>query len=121
MRVRLIGSIMFIAAAISGAQAQSPVPLSTYADANGYIDVQTLTCAQLANTYQQDADALTAWYSGWYNGLAHKHFADFRKGKELEHQVIVYCKANPQLRIIDAIAVVFKDERARLGIQMKPD
>jgi hypothetical protein len=41
-----------------------PVPLSSYADANGFIDVQTLTCAQLANTYQEDANALTSWYSG---------------------------------------------------------
>jgi len=117
----LAAATVFVAIAMSGAQAQSPVPLSAYVDANGYIDVQALTCAQLANTYQEDADALTTWYSGWYNGLAHKHFADFRKGKELEHEVIVYCKANPQIRIIDAIAVVFKDERARLGIQMKPD
>ena len=32
------------------------VELKNYADANGYIDVQKLTCAQLANTYQEDAD-----------------------------------------------------------------
>ena len=122
MRTKLFGAVtIFAAIAISGASAQSPVPLSAYVDANGYIDVQTLTCGQLANTYQEDADALTAWYSGWYNGLAHKHFADFRKGKEMEHEVILYCKANPQLRIIDAIAVIFKDERVRLGIQMKAD
>lgn len=122
MRGRLLlAATAFVAIATSGVQAQTPVPLSAYVDANGFIDVQTLMCGQLANTYQEDADALTAWYSGWYNGLAHKHFADFRKGKQLEHEVILYCKGNPQLRIIDAIAVVFKDERARLGIQMKPD
>jgi len=40
------------------------------ADANGFINVQTLTCAQLAGTWQGDADMLTTWYSGWYNGLA---------------------------------------------------
>ena len=90
-------------------------------DANGFIDVQALTCAQLANTYQQDADMLTTWYSGWYNGLAHKHFLDMRKGKEVEHEVILYCKANPQIRIIEAIDIVFKEERARLGIQVKPE
>jgi hypothetical protein len=37
----------------------------------------------------------------------------------VEHEVIMHCKANPGIRIIDAIAVVFKDERARLGIEMK--
>jgi hypothetical protein len=101
------------------ALAQAPVSLSAYVDANGFLDVQTLTCAQLADTYQEDADALTSWYSGWYNGLAKKHFLDFKKGKELEHEVIVYCKANRDKKIIEAIAVVFKDERARLGIEMK--
>jgi hypothetical protein len=104
---------------VAGASAQTAVPLSTYVDANGFLDVQSLTCAQLAATYQEDADALTTWYSGWYNGLAHKHFLDFAKGKLLEHEVIVYCKANQDKKIIEAIAVVFKDERAKLGIELK--
>lgn len=99
--------------------AGAPIPLSAYVDANGFLDVQALTCAQLADTYQQDADLLTAWYSGWYNGLAKKHYADFKKGQIVEHEVIVYCKANREKKIIEAIAVVFKDERIKLGIQMK--
>ena len=102
-----------------GSIAHAQVPLSAYVDANGFLDVQKLTCAQLAGTFQEDADALTTWYSGWYNGLAKKHYLDFRKGKLVEHEVILYCKANPEIRIIDAIAVIFKDERARLGIEMK--
>ncbi len=97
--------------ALSAAKAD-PVPLSTYADANGFIDVQTLTCGQLANTYQEDANALTSWYSGWYNGLAHKHFADFKKGREVEHQVIEYCKAHPEQNIIHAIGLILKEDRA---------
>jgi hypothetical protein len=101
------------------ALAQSPVPLSSYVDANGFIDVQKLTCAQLADTFQEDADALTSWYSGWYNGLAKKHFMDLKKGKEAEHEVIVFCKANRDKKIIEALAVVFKDDRALLGIEMK--
>ena len=104
-------------ATCSGAFAQTP--LLAYADANGFIDVQKLTCAQLAGTFQEDADALTAWYSGWSNGLTRKHYMDIRKGKVVEHEVIQYCKANPGKLIIEAIAVVFKDERARLGIRMK--
>ena len=35
------------------------VELKTYADGDGYIDVQALTCAQLANTFREDADYLT--------------------------------------------------------------
>ena len=119
MRRSSIIAATALAIGCSGAAAQTP--LTAYVDANGFIDVQKLTCAQLAGTFQEDADALTAWYSGWYNGLAKKHYMDLRKGKVVEHEVIMYCKANPEKRIIDAIAVVFKDERARLGIRMKAD
>jgi HdeA/HdeB family len=98
--------------------ASAQVPLSAYVDANGFIDVQKLTCAQLANTFQEDADMLATWYSGWYNGLAKKHFLDFRKGKEAEHEVIVYCKAHQDKLIIQAISVVLDDMRARLGIEI---
>ena len=96
-----------------------PVDLSAYVDANGFLDVQTLTCGQLANTYQEDANALTSWYSGWYNGLAHKHFADFKKGREVEHQVIEYCKPHSEQKIIHAIGVLLKEDRAEGMMQEK--
>jgi hypothetical protein len=60
-------SVLLGSAAILGtlsAASADPVGLDAYVDANGFIDVQTLTCAQLANTYQEDANALTSWYSG---------------------------------------------------------
>jgi hypothetical protein len=107
-----------IAMATIGAAKADPVPLSSYADANGFIDVQALTCGQLANTYQEDANALTTWYSGWYNGLAHKHYADFKKGREVEHQVIEYCKAHPDERIIHAIGLMLREDRAE-GMMME--
>jgi len=119
MQKIMILGVLGLAVAITGSAVQAQTPLSAYVDADGYLDVQTLTCAQLAGTYQQDADALSTRYSGWYNGLAKKHFLDFKKAKETEHEVILYCEAHPQIRIIEAIAVVFKDERARLGIEMK--
>jgi len=112
-------TLAVVAASLMATSAQAQVELKDYADANGYINVQKLTCGQLANTYQEDADFLGVWYSGWYNGLAKKHFLDLRKGKIAEHEVIVYCKANPEKLIIDAIAVVFKAEREMMGIKMK--
>lgn len=105
---------------VSTQAARAQTDLSAYADAKGYLDVQKLTCAQLAGTWQQDADMLTTWYSGWYNGLAHKHMLNVARAKEAEHEIIVYCKAHPGEKIIEAIAVVFKDMRAKLGIKMKP-
>jgi HdeA/HdeB family len=116
-RLLLVATVTAIST-LSAAKAD-PVPLSTYADANGFIDAQTLTCGQLANTYQEDANALTSWYSGWYNGLAHKHFADFKKGREVEHQVIEYCKAHPDEKIIHAIGKMIKEDRAEGMMQEK--
>lgn len=96
------------ACAIPAACAQ--VPLSAYQDANGFINVQELTCGQLANTFQEDADMLSAWYSGWYNGLAKKHYAHITRVKSGEHKLIVYCKAHPNTKIIQAIDILLKDE-----------
>lgn len=93
-----------------------PVPLTAYVDANGFIDVQKLTCGQLANTYQEDANVLTAWYSGWYNGLARKHFMDLKKGRLVEHDVIEYCKSHPDETIIHAMRVVLNDVRRELDV-----
>jgi hypothetical protein len=97
--------------AIAGSSAQAQVPLSAYTDANGFIDVQAMTCSQLAGTFQEDADMLTTWYSGWYNGLAKKHFIHVTRAKAFEHQLLLYCKANPGVKIIAAIDVLLKDEK----------
>ena len=118
MHKALMLAMLFGLATMQSAHAQTD--LSTYADANGFLDVQKLTCAQLAGTWQGDADMLTAWYSGWYNGLARKHYLDIKKSKQAEHEVIEYCKAHQDKLIIEAIAAVFKDMRAKLGIKMKP-
>ena len=91
--------------------ASAQTPLSAYADAKGYIDVQKLTCAQLAGTFQEDADMLTAWYSGWYNGLAKAHRAKISRVKDDLHLVITHCKANPNITIIKAIDTVFKGKK----------
>lgn len=109
-RIFVLAGAAFIASTM-GANAQ--VELSKYADAKGYIDVQKLTCAQLAGTYQEDADFLGVWYSGWYNGLAHKHAINVPRVKENIHQTIVYCKANLNKTIIQAVEAVLKGEKKK--------
>ena len=109
MRKLLLLATTILLLAVPNAQAQ--VPLSAYTDANGFIDVQTMTCAQLAGTFQEDADMLTTWYSGWYNGLAKKHYIHVTRAKLFEHEVILFCKANPGVTIISAIDTLIKDER----------
>jgi hypothetical protein len=50
--------IVAAALAASTMPSRAQVELKNYADARGYIDVQQLTCAQLAGTFQEDADFL---------------------------------------------------------------
>jgi HdeA/HdeB family len=80
---RYLATIAFVLVTASGAQAQ--VPLTNYADAKGMIDVQKFTCAQLANTFQEDAEAMAMWHSGWHNGLAKKHVFNMPRAKEALH------------------------------------
>ncbi|WFU35091.1 HdeA/HdeB family chaperone [Bradyrhizobium brasilense] len=103
-------AVVLVAGALMLSPAKAQTPLSAYADANGFDDVQALTCAQPAGTYQEDADMLAAWYSGWYNGLAKKHYAHITRAKSGEHQLIVYCKAHPATKIIEAVDLLLKNE-----------
>jgi len=114
MRTLILATAALVGLSISGANAQ--VELKTYADADGYLNVQKLTCAQLAGTFQEDANLLMTWYSGWYNGLGKKHFINIGRAKEAEHEVIVYCKANPKVTVIKAIGLVFDKMRKERGI-----
>jgi hypothetical protein len=107
MRRSLIVAVTLVGSTLVS---QAQVELKNYADANGYIDVQKLTCAQLAGTFQEDADFLGVWYSGWYNGLAKKHALNVSRTKAGIHNVIVYCKANPARTVIQAIDVILKEE-----------
>ena len=111
--------IVSFVALLTAGPAVAQVELNTYADRDGYLDVQKLTCAQLAGTFQEDADYIAAWYSGWYNGLAKKHVMQVARAKTLQHEVIVYCKANPDKKVIEAIDVVFKEYRSQNNIKMK--
>jgi hypothetical protein len=108
-----------VALLLASGSALSQVELKTYADKEGRIDVQKFTCAQLANTFQEDADLLAAWYSGWYNGLAKGHTLVVSRLKEAQHRVIVYCKANKGITVIKAIDAVFTQMRAERGIKLK--
>jgi hypothetical protein len=117
MRKIFLTTAAIAACLCTGAMA-APVELNTYADKEGYLDVQALTCAELANTFQEDANYLTAWYSGWYNGLAKKHFANIPRSKEAEHEAIVYCKEHPgDEKVIKVLGRVIDEYREKKGIE----
>jgi hypothetical protein len=105
LRTALVAAATLIAS-VPASQAQ--VDLTTYLDAKGYLNVRALTCAQLANTYQEDANFLGAWYSGWWNGHMKRHSINIARAKEGIHEVIVYCKANPDKKVVDAVDAFVK-------------
>lgn len=109
MQKMLTATCFIFAMSLVGANAQTP--LSKYENEKGYIDVQQLTCEQLAGTFQEDADFLGVWYSGWYNGLAKKHAINVPRVKEGIHEVIVYCKEHKDKKVIQAIDVVLKSKK----------
>lgn len=90
------------------ASSSAQVELKTYADAKGYVNVRTLTCGQLAGTFQEDADFLGVWYSGWFNGRNKSHVLNITRVKDGIHETIVYCKANPDKKVVDAVQTVLK-------------
>jgi hypothetical protein len=97
------------AAPVPGAPPQ--VELSKLASPSGVIDTASLTCAQLASTYQEDADFLGAWYFGWHSAYTKKQVINVAQIKQDIHNVIVYCKANKDKLIVQAIDTVLKAER----------
>lgn len=93
-----------LAAACASAPVQQPqAEIATLADDKGGIDMGSLTCGQLLSVYQEDADFLLAWYSGWTSGMAKSRTLRLKAVKDATHNVIVYCKANLTRRVADAI------------------
>ena len=82
MRKTLISAVMGLAITSAVSSAKAQVNLSEYADPDGFLDIQTLTCAQLAGTWQDQADLLASWYSGglsrplmWFSKACGKEWA----------------------------------------------
>src|SRR5258705_11803487 len=98
--------IAAIALSSASSHVQAQTDLTAYADANGYIDVQALTGAALAGTWQGDADRLTTWYSGWFNGLPKKHYLNLARSIESGAEGIYNDKVIPVIRIKSRIIVL---------------
>lgn len=87
-----IATIIFAAASC-----RTDADLTASADASGYINVQERASADVRRAdwcLAGRCKRLTTWYSGWYNGLANKHYFSIAWSKGLEHEVIVW-KAHP--------------------------
>lgn len=111
-KIALAASLALSGLILAAAPARAQTDLSAYADANGYLNMMKLTCAQLAGTYQEDANMLAVWYSGYYNGIDKKSSINIPRVKEGIHQLIVYCKAHPDELIDHGVNVLLKAEKA---------
>jgi hypothetical protein len=105
---RFVALGLVTAGTLIASASKGQVDLKTYVDEKGYINVRALTCAQLANTYQEDANFLGTWYSGWWNGHMKRHSININRTKQGIHEVIVYCKAHPDEKVVDAVDAYVK-------------
>lgn len=101
-------TIALFAAMNSATFAQTELKDNT--DAKGYVNVRTLTCADLAGTYQEDANFLAVWYSGWLNARAKKHSFNLEKTQGALKAVIAYCQANPTKMVEQAVSTVLASQ-----------
>lgn len=89
----------------AGVTPQPPAALSTFADANGNIDLARLNCGHLADARPDDAALLIAWYAGTLGRNAKGHTINLARLRYAVRGVIDHCKANrgeSLIKIIDA-------------------
>ena len=80
------------------------IPLSQYADANGNIDVQRLSCGQIADASVEDSTFFLSWYSGWYYGNEKKRGINPARVRYVIRGVVDYCRANRDRKLTDVMA-----------------
>ncbi len=87
------------------------VDVQTYEDKSGNIDMQTLTCGQLALTRPADSEFLALWLSGWSNGVAKRQTVNVVKIKNGMRNLLAYCKANPDKKVVQANDELIRAEK----------
>ena len=90
-------------------QPQAPAAsLSRYADANGNLDVRTLTCGHLDDASPEEADLLLSWYSGWYNASSKGHGINLPRLRYAVRSVVDYCKTNRDKSLVKVMELMLK-------------
>jgi hypothetical protein len=86
---------------------QTPsVPLARYADANGNIDVRSLTCGHLDDASLDEVDLLLAWYSG--NTAGKGRSINLPRLRYAMRSVIEYCKVNRDKNLTKVMELMLK-------------
>jgi hypothetical protein len=97
-----------VAARPGPAVATQQTSLGRYADANGNLDVRTVTCGHLADTSPDEAQLLLAWYSGWYTGEAKRKGVNLPRVRYNSRTVMDYCRTNRDKRLSEVMDLMLK-------------
>jgi hypothetical protein len=90
-------------------QTQQPhIALSKFADANGNIDIQRLSCGDLADSANGDAELFLAWYSGSYERPAKARTVNMARLRYAIRATVDYCKANRDKSLVKATELMMK-------------
>ena len=92
--------------------AATPLPprvaLGTYADSNGNIDAQRLTCGDIVDVSPDQAERLLVWYSGWYRGSARKRGFNLTHVGTAINAVLDFCKSNRDKKLVQVMELMLK-------------
>ena len=93
----------------AAAERQQPhIPLSQFADANGNIDVQRLTCGHLADASREEAELFLAWQGGSHNRSPKGRAINMARLKYAMRDVVDYCKSHRDESLIKVMQLMLK-------------
>jgi hypothetical protein len=84
------------------------VTLGSLVNASGVVDVQRLSCAELADAAPDEARMFLSWYSGWYAGTAKKRGLNPSRTQNAIHAVMDHCKANRDKKIVQVMELMLR-------------
>ncbi|HXW40054.1 MAG TPA: HdeA/HdeB family chaperone [Xanthobacteraceae bacterium] len=82
--------------------------LSSFADANGNIDVARLACGHLADASSEEAELLIAWFAGAQAGAAKRRAINLASLRYVTGNIVAYCRANRDKRLITTLEFMLK-------------
>jgi hypothetical protein len=86
---------------------QSSVPLLKSADANGVLDVAGLSCGQVADAADWEADLLLAWYGGSLAPAKNRRFNMPRLRSAIQN-VVAFCKVHRDAKLVKVMDSMLK-------------
>jgi acid stress chaperone HdeB len=94
--MRLIPAVPIAASLLTIASARAQM-------SDQIIDMAELKCSDRTRVYLEQFVFINAWLSGYYHGKSGKTVLDRRLAAENTRKVVQFCKANPNVTVMQAI------------------